>query len=108
MHFPGNSAGDASNCVVEILGRAGTARRHAHYAFGTAPSLRSRIAHPGFHEPFGFQAIEGRIEGSDGTAAAGCVLDFLSDRGSISTVAQTRRGGEHQVLEFPKHITIAL
>ena len=66
----------------------------------TATALRRGIPHPCLDKALRLQTIEGRIQRSERAPPAGCLLDRLPNRNTVGIFAQTRCGGEHQILEL--------
>lgn len=78
----------------------------AEGAFGAASPLGLGVGDGGGDEAFGFETVEGGVDGSDGDVAAGAVGDFASDAHAVGVVVETEDSEEDEVFEFSEGITL--
>jgi hypothetical protein len=74
--------------------------RDSKKALGTAASLRSRLAPPGFHASFVLQALQGGIDGSERDLTFRAPFDFLPHSYAIGSIFQPQERQYHDVFEF--------
>src|SRR5262249_7084644 len=88
VHFPGNTAADAHDRVIELTRRFNTFCCHAHHAFGPTTPLGSCLTHPRLQKSLGLQAIDRCIESANRAVPPDGLFDFLANRSAVSPFAQ--------------------
>ena len=81
-------------------------RRDAEEAFRASAALRRRLTRARQYKTFGFQPVEGGVDGADRNFTLCSRLDLAPNRYTVGLFIQTQNREKHNVLEFAKIVAI--